>query len=347
MIMRIRIISTMLATLALLGKCDAQEQDIMVQQSSGRLVTGFADLDNSNFTSPTFVYTRGLFASSSVPGNWLGTNPGFFSLAQGSLLLPPNASALPAATDIFWDFLPMTDEQTVSNLFYWDGIDDDMNGFSSVDVSVSVPTTNLELRLSSPGTGTGFGSAAVMGTTELVEGKKVERTAFDGSIHHHGIFRLNATMGDIPPAEGVYIVSMHLRTAGTIGTSDPFFIAFRTGGIASAAETAAADWILENYDTLIAPPTLAGDFNGDGRVDAADYTVWRDNLGAMDLPLVDADGSGEVDAGDYSIWRSNFGAIATMGSSSSFAQATTVPEATSFWLVSSAVALFFWSRRTQ
>ena len=28
-----------------------------------------------------------------------------------------------------------------------------------------------------------------------------------------------------------------------------------------------------------ASDSLAGDFNGDGTVDAADYTVWRDGLG--------------------------------------------------------------------
>ncbi len=50
----------------------------------------------------------------------------------------------------------------------------------------------------------------------------------------------------------------------------------------------------------------AGDFNGDGLVDAADYTVWRDSLGTTNI-LVDADRSGLVDAGDYAIWRSQFG----------------------------------------
>ncbi len=59
---------------------------------------------------------------------------------------------------------------------------------------------------------------------------------------------------------------------------------------------------------------LSGDGNGDGRVDAADYTVWRDNLGAGETPLAllvtqqgDYDQSGEVDANDYTIWRQQFG----------------------------------------
>lgn len=42
--------------------------------------------------------------------------------------------------------------------------------------------------------------------------------------------------------------------------------------------------------------TLEGDFNGDGRVNAADYTKWRDNLGGL------------YTASDYNKWKANFGA---------------------------------------
>ena len=59
-----------------------------------------------------------------------------------------------------------------------------------------------------------------------------------------------------------------------------------------------------------APPTAApGDYNRDGTVDAADYTVWRDNLGASVAPLTgaDGDGNGVVDATDYAVWKSQFG----------------------------------------
>lgn len=41
--------------------------------------------------------------------------------------------------------------------------------------------------------------------------------------------------------------------------------------------------------------TPDGDFNKDGRVDAADYTVWRDNLGGL------------YQASDYLLWKNNFG----------------------------------------
>ncbi len=53
---------------------------------------------------------------------------------------------------------------------------------------------------------------------------------------------------------------------------------------------------------------LQGDFNGDGVVNMADYTVWRDSLGATGSGLAaDANDNMEVDSGDYQIWKSNFG----------------------------------------
>jgi beta-glucanase (GH16 family) len=54
-----------------------------------------------------------------------------------------------------------------------------------------------------------------------------------------------------------------------------------------------------------------GDYNQDGLVDAADYTLWRDSLGAMDQPAIDGDGSGTVDWGDYIVWRNHFGTVAS------------------------------------
>jgi CSLREA domain-containing protein len=57
---------------------------------------------------------------------------------------------------------------------------------------------------------------------------------------------------------------------------------------------------------------LPGDYNGDHVVNAADYTVWRNTLGAAVSPGDGADGNGDgvVDARDYAVWRGNFGATA-------------------------------------
>jgi serralysin len=69
--------------------------------------------------------------------------------------------------------------------------------------------------------------------------------------------------------------------------------------------------IVQLYDLqlLVAAPFLNGDYNHNGKVDAADYTVWRDTSGRTGLGLAaDGDGNGMVDSADYSLWKTNFGA---------------------------------------
>lgn len=74
-----------------------------------------------------------------------------------------------------------------------------------------------------------------------------------------------------------------------VGTQD---LVFRYGKLSSGAVEA------------------VGDYNSNGIVDAADYTVWRDTLGqTAGEPGAGADGSGNgiIDAADYEVWKSNFG----------------------------------------
>jgi hypothetical protein len=62
--------------------------------------------------------------------------------------------------------------------------------------------------------------------------------------------------------------------------------------------------IVVTYDFV--SPFAAGDYNGDGLVDAADYTVWRDNL-ASNAQLPGDITPGVVDQSDYVVWRTAFG----------------------------------------
>ncbi|MCA9240471.1 MAG: hypothetical protein KDA37_09740 [Planctomycetales bacterium] len=69
-------------------------------------------------------------------------------------------------------------------------------------------------------------------------------------------------------------------------------------------------------------PTLAGDFNGDGSVDAADYSAWRDGLGTL------------YSQQDYRDWRENFGKTqAPLASSNS-----SLPEPTALALLAAVLA---------
>ena len=75
---------------------------------------------------------------------------------------------------------------------------------------------------------------------------------------------------------------------------------------------------------------FSGDFNNDDVVDAADYTVWRDNLGSnVTLPNDLTPGTVTVD--DYNDWKAHFGASYSMPPVSLVA--STVPEPSSVTLV--------------
>jgi hypothetical protein len=57
------------------------------------------------------------------------------------------------------------------------------------------------------------------------------------------------------------------------------------------------------------PGSLIGDYNGDGKVSAADYTVWRDHVGAETLDNRDPDNFGPVDLTDFNSWIANYGNV--------------------------------------
>ncbi|QDU56032.1 LamG-like jellyroll fold domain-containing protein [Aeoliella mucimassa] len=83
---------------------------------------------------------------------------------------------------------------------------------------------------------------------------------------------------------------------------------------------------------------LQGDFNDDGIVNLADYTVWRDNLGADESTIANkGDGANGVDMADYNLWKANFGLSSSPVSGLSEAA---VPEpSTLFMLVIGVVAV--------
>lgn len=82
------------------------------------------------------------------------------------------------------------------------------------------------------------------------------------------------------------------------------------------------DSLLPGKVVYVTSPGIAGDYNGNGVVDAADYTVWRDNLGGTSLPNEGGISPGIVDEADYAFWKSRFGASSGSGAINT----STVPE---------------------
>jgi hypothetical protein len=89
------------------------------------------------------------------------------------------------------------------------------------------------------------------------------------------------------------------------------------------------------FDTMVSP--LPGDFNNNGAVDAADYIVWRKNVGVSIVMFNETVSPGVVDQADYHEWRSHFGTTSGNGAGITV---TAVPEPTCLSLAGLFTLLF-------
>jgi hypothetical protein len=89
---------------------------------------------------------------------------------------------------------------------------------------------------------------------------------------------------------------------------------------------------------------LPGDYNEDGVVDAADYTVWRDNFGAPAGTLANDTDGGMIGQSQYETWKANIGISLPMSPSMFSDGAATVPEPAGILLLG-ATAIWPWRRR--
>jgi len=154
------------------------------------------------------------------------------------------------------------------------------------------------------------------------------------------------TRGDIT---GNGIVDASDIAAITAAIADPTQGGIYSSEVGQEFYDLTGDGLLTNDDlielqAIIGQVIVAGDFNNDGFVNAADYTTWRDNLGAGDDTSINGAGDGVdgVDENDYAIWLSAY-----TGASSSLEAdgAQAVPEpATALLLLVGGCTLVAWRR---
>ncbi|MCO6045279.1 hypothetical protein NG895_15310 [Aeoliella sp. ICT_H6.2] len=87
---------------------------------------------------------------------------------------------------------------------------------------------------------------------------------------------------------------------------------------------------------------LPGDFNGDDVVNIADYTLWRNNLGAPPGTLLNDPDNVVIGAAQYATWKANFGnTLPTPGAQST----ATIPEPTSAAILAAGMVALWMTRR--
>jgi hypothetical protein len=102
------------------------------------------------------------------------------------------------------------------------------------------------------------------------------------------------------------------------------------------------DYVLDNFKVEVfgSNAGLAGDYNNDGSVNAADYVLWRKGTGTLANEVAD---SGVFSAADYTEWRARFGNPSGSGSS---LDGASVPEpATICMFIVGAIALIGCTRQ--
>jgi hypothetical protein len=95
----------------------------------------------------------------------------------------------------------------------------------------------------------------------------------------------------------------------------------------------------DSVNLRIVAASLMGDYNGDGKVDAADYVVWRKD------PTNPAHGYVSDPSDGYNLWRANFGNPPGSGSGSGLSTDASVPEPAALLLVALSMALVYCGRR--
>lgn len=149
--------------------------------------------------------------------------------------------------------------------------------------------------------------------------------ATDMGFHNHDLARY--VLPYPLPDDGAYAFFARL-TSDVYAPSDPFLVVINNGGLEG-------DQMLEAATTINRDALLAGDYNHDDRVDAADYVLWRDLLYSVGMLAADGNVNGIVDMPDYDVWRTNFGKAFPVAGAGAI-QPEIVPEPSTIILVLSA-----------
>ena len=207
-------------------------------------------------------------------------------------------------------------------------------------------STNIEVNISGGLVGDGF--RAFDGSTVNISGGGVGIDFDANSGSEVNLFGTQFVLDSID-----ITASLTLNVPFTITDRDVTLEGVLADGLPFSFDLNSTNVFGEEFFDLLATLTvtliLSGDYNNNGIVDAADYTVWRDNLGSMATLPNDPLG-GMIGQAHYDQWKASFGMTAGSGSGSgatgSASALATVPEpSTAVLLIVPLAALVLLSHR--
>ncbi len=196
---------------------------------------------------------------------------------------------------------PVKDSDPVEQrvLWYWNP--------SSSEVEIAPATTQMQIRRNPSD------NILLTPTTLIAPPPTTVAAPLAGDMNFHNHDLIWYLLSTPLPPEGAYAFFARL-TSDVYAPSDPFLVVINNGGVDGSQMITAALAI-----NAAAVDLLPGNFNQDGTVDAADYTVWRNGLGTAYAPE------------DYNVWKDHFGQTAG-GAGAATASRSVVPEPSSLAL---------------
>jgi hypothetical protein len=144
-------------------------------------------------------------------------------------------------------------------------------------------------------------------------GGQYDRLTIAGSATLDGNLNLSLINGFTPSGGQQFTI----LTAGSI---------IDNGFVLTGSAASLFNMVVSGTSVMLQAIGLAGDYNHNGIVDAADYTIWRDTLGSTTDLRANGDNTGasagKIDQADYNVWKANFGNHAGSGAGAT----TSVPE---------------------
>jgi hypothetical protein len=165
--------------------------------------------------------------------------------------------------------------------------------------------------------GSGFGANTTYLLVGKIAGNGLGANTLRASLFASGASVPNFASDSFPWA---------LTAQGSAGFN-PLVTQLQFTSLYEANYTVSNVWVGTASDFFALPTAAMGDFNADGVVDAADYSVWRKTFGQTGAGLA-ADGDGDylVDVGDFHVWRAHFGEVVGSGGGSGIGLQPAVPE---------------------
>ena len=195
------------------------------------------------------------------------------------------------------------------------GADQSVAGSTTI-VGNYTQQTGAKLQIEVGGESAG-GTYDLVGVTgQAILGGQLELDMLNGFVPN-----ASDTFTVLNAASGLFGVFSNVTTGQRLKTED---------GLGSFIVNYGAGSAFNQNQIVLSTFLIQGDYNQNGIVDAADYTIWRDTLGQSGANLAaDGDRNGTIDAADYDIWKMHFGYHAGSGASAS----TAVPEPTTLVLL--------------